>query len=176
MNIYVVRHGQTDWNVNGILQGSSNIELNNTGKKQAKNLLNELENTCFDYIICSPLKRTIQTAEILKNNSNIPMVINNSLIERYYGDLEGTSRNDISKYWNYTENCNDFNVEPIQSFFKRIFNFMDDIKENYKDKNVLIVTHYGVMIGIDCYVNGFKKNYNLDGYEFNNGTCQKYII
>ena len=66
MKIYVVRHGQTDWNVAGKCQGRTDIELNNTGIEQAKNTKEQLKNYNIDLIICSPLKRAIKTAEILK--------------------------------------------------------------------------------------------------------------
>ena len=63
MKIYIIRHGQTDWNVQRKIQGTSDIELNSTGIKQseeARKIVKELE---LDFIICSPLKRARKTAE-----------------------------------------------------------------------------------------------------------------
>ena len=61
MYLYVIRHGQTDWNVQKKVQGLANIELNETGINQAENARGLLEKENIDLIICSPLKRTIQS-------------------------------------------------------------------------------------------------------------------
>ena len=176
MNIYVVRHGQTDWNLRNVLQGSSDIELNNTGKNQATILEKNLANINFDYIICSPLKRAIQTAEIINKYRNVPIFINDSIKERSFGTLEGKKSPKISEYWDYLKNINKNNVEKVQDFFKRINEFMELIITRYRDKDLLIVAHYGVMIAIDCYINGFKPNYDLNNYFFDNATYVKYKI
>lgn len=176
MNLYVIRHGQTDWNIQSILQGSSDIPINNVGISQANQLSKLLEDINFDYVFCSPLSRTIQTAKIATNNKEVPFILDNSLKERYYGELEGTHPDNIYKFWNYFDNTDEFGVEPIQNFIKRIFTFMDNLKNNYSAENVLISTHSGVMVGIDCYINGFKKDYDLINYKFDTGTYTKYII
>ena len=69
MKIYVIRHGQTDWNVAGKCQGRTDIELNETGIEQAKQAKEQLKNYNIDQIICSPLKRTRKTAEIINERS-----------------------------------------------------------------------------------------------------------
>lgn len=176
MELYVIRHGQTDWNIQGLLQGSTNIPLNNTGISQAHQLKDLLKDIHFDYVFCSPLSRAIQTAKIATNNQDIPFIIDDSIAERVYGELEGTKPEDIYKYWNYYNNINEYNVEPIKSFLERIFKFMDYLKNNYNDKTILIATHSGVMVGIDCYINGFKDNYDLVNYRFDTGTYTKYTI
>lgn len=176
MNLYVIRHGQTDWNVNGILQGSSDIPLNNVGISQANQLADLFKNIQFDYVFCSPLSRAIQTAKIAINNQDIPFILTDSLKERCYGQLEGTHPDNIYKFWNYFDNINEYSVEPIQDFLKRIFDFLKHLKENYAVENVLISTHSGVMVGIDCYINGFKQDYDLINYRFDTGTYTKYIL
>ena len=65
MKIYVVRHGQTNWNVKGKIQGKSDIELNEKGIEQAKELKELIKNYDINLIISSPLKRAKQTAEII---------------------------------------------------------------------------------------------------------------
>ena len=176
MNLYVVRHGQTDWNIKGLLQGSTDVPLNETGIQQAEQLSKTLEDIDFGLVLCSPLSRAIKTAEIVKADRNIPIIINEKLTERFHGDIEGTSPKDIKKYWDYHANTSDDNIEPVQSFLNRIFSFMDELKEKYKDKDVLVVTHCGVMVAIDCYVNGFRDNYDFLHYQFDNGKYVKYII
>ena len=88
MNIIVVRHGQTDWNVKDLLQGRTDIELNENGKNQTIETANKLVNMQIDAIYVSPLKRTIDTAQQINNTRNLNMLIDNRLIERGFGDFE----------------------------------------------------------------------------------------
>ena len=64
MKVYVIRHGLTDWNLNGKIQGQKDIELNEIGIKQAKDAKDKFNSYNFDMIICSPLKRTKLTAKL----------------------------------------------------------------------------------------------------------------
>ena len=82
MNIYVARHGQTDWNKNGILLGSTDKSLNEKGKKQALELKKKLQHIKFDTIISSDLKRASETAKIVSNDITIKK--NKRLRERFY--------------------------------------------------------------------------------------------
>ena len=62
-----MRHGQTNWNINKILQGQTNIDLNETGINQAKAKIEEIKNLDINLIFCSPLNRAAQTAKIVSN-------------------------------------------------------------------------------------------------------------
>lgn len=84
MKLYVIRHGQTNDNVNNIINGRSNEELNETGKEQARQMKNKIEALDIDLIICSPLIRTKQTANII-NSKNIPVIFDERIIERDTG-------------------------------------------------------------------------------------------
>ena len=174
MNIYVVRHGETDWNNENKLQGNTDIELNDNGRKQAFNLAEELRNINYDIIISSPLKRAIQTANIINNNK--PIIIEDNLKERDFGDFEGKILPDLDNYWDYNKNLNSYKVENIKDFFNRVFNVVDKIINTYKEKNVLIVAHACVMIGINCYFNGLKKDFNYKDYCFENCKYVKYSL
>ena len=162
MKIYVIRHGQTDWNVAGKCQGRTDIELNETGIEQAKQAKEQLKNYNIEQIICSPLKRTI--------------------IERECGTIEGTTRkewndivkNDISIINNYNLNYNEHNIEPIQDVCKRVWNLLDEIKEKYKDRNVLIVTHGGTCRAINAYFNGIEEDGNIPSANIKNCEIREY--
>ena len=86
LKIYVMRHGQTNWNINKILQGQTNIDLNETGINQAKAKIEEIKNLDINLIFCSPLNRAAQTAKIVSNRK-IPIIYNDSLTERCFGDF-----------------------------------------------------------------------------------------
>ena len=175
MEIYIVRHGQTDWNIQDKLQGHTNIPLNKVGIEQAHITKQTLSNITFSKIYCSPLERCMQTAEII-NKNNLPIIIDDTLIERSFGDLEGCTGHNIEDFLIFEKNLNASNVEPIQSFFARIHSFLTDIINNSTDEKVLIVTHGGVGIAVDCYFNPQLTNSNLRLLFMKNCSYKKYII
>lgn len=162
MKLYVVRHGQTDWNIKNLLQGSTDVELNEVGINQAFQASNKLSSTVFDAIYASPLKRTLKTTEIINQNMNLPIITDDRLIEREFGNFEGRPGKEIDfkKYWDYDINVQENNIEPIQVFYNRIKDFLQDIIKKYDNtnKNILVVTHNGVNLAIDSLLNGMPKN------------------
>lgn len=154
--IYVTRHGQTNWNLEKKVMGRSNIPLNKNGRKQATIVRDSLFNTPIDKIICSPLLRAKQTADIINQKKQVEIIYDNRLIERDFGEFEGMNTKDFDFYgfWNYYQNNHYQYAENIQDFFQRVYEVLDDIKLTYNEKNILIVGHGGISIPIDCY---FKK-------------------
>ena len=148
MKVFITRHGQTEWNSLGRLQGRKDIELNEVGKEQA-------------LIITSPLKRARETAEIINKQFNVEIVEDDRLMERCYGDFEGITKvelkekkiqyPEIDDACNYLKNIDIFNMETIQDLCARIYECLDEITTKYKDENVLIVTHGSASIPIKCY-------------------------
>ena len=86
--IYVVRHGETDWNNKKLIMGRRNEPLNEKGIRQAKETKEKLKDIDLDLIICSPLKRTKQTAAIINEDRLIKIILADDLQERSMGDLE----------------------------------------------------------------------------------------
>ena len=70
MKILLVRHGETDYNKNKLIQGHSDIELNETGRDQARNAGQKLTEYDIDFAFSSPLKRAVETARLMLDNSN----------------------------------------------------------------------------------------------------------
>lgn len=95
MTIFIVRHGETDWNVQKKVQGKTDIELNKRGIEQAQIISQKLKNETIDMIISSPLKRTKQTAEIIAKVIDCPIFYEEGLIERSFGDFEGWKTNEF---------------------------------------------------------------------------------
>lgn len=178
MKLYVVRHGQTEWNVLKKIQGSADIPLNECGKEQAQETKLNLENINFDIIICSPLIRAKQTAEIINSGRNLDIIFDNRLRERNYGEFEGTSKSSFNYngFWSYNKNLKYTKAENIQEFFKRIYEFLDEIKIRYSDKNVLIVCHAGITKAIECYAKGMMKDEDIGPYLPDNASVQEYSI
>lgn len=161
MNLYVVRHGQTDWNINGLVQGLTDIELNSTGIDQANQVAEQLKDVNFASIYASPLKRTIETSKIINKYHNIDITLDKRIIERCFGIFEGTNglKNKYD-YWDYQLNLDDNNVESLNVLFERIKNFLSEIYELYKntDSNILIVTHGGTAIAINAVINNITSD------------------
>ena len=65
---------------------------------------------------------------------------------------------DFQEFWNYKKNVTYEKAENIRVFFNRIFLFLDEIKKKYKDKNILLVTHGGVSIAVNCYFNEIPES------------------
>lgn len=178
MNIYVIRHGQTDWNKEKIMLSTTDIELNKVGIKQAEEATKIVDKLAYDLVISSPLLRTRETTEIINRNNLKPVFYDNRIVERNAGDLEKKSTNDIifKDYWNYYLNLEYKNAENIKDFFLRVYDFIDEIKIKYKDKNLLIVTHNGVCRAIRTYFEGIVNKGNLKEIGQDNCEIRMYKI
>lgn len=161
--LYIVRHGETDWNAKGLCQGSMDIELNNVGIKQAKELSLNIDLSKIDICISSPLKRTKETALILTNNM-IDIIYDDLLIERSFGNYEGMEINAdlINSMWDYKFNDSSNNMESIQECLLRANKFLEKIKEKYPNKTILLVSH-------GCFIKAL--HFNLVGYNENTDFC-----
>lgn len=179
MKLLVTRHGQTDWNVAGKIQGSTDIELNEIGKKQAKIISEKLENTSIDVILSSPLKRAKQTAQIIRGKRNIPLVIEEKLKERYFGQLEGKTRKDFAfeAMWNYQLNTNEGNVETVHQLYERVELLLEEIKTTYQGKTVLVVTHAGLTVPLRSYLENVpKESENIHKLGIENCEIREYVL
>ena len=178
MEILVTRHGQTEWNVKRKVQGKADIELNEQGIEQAKEVQIKLKDEKIDLIICSPLIRAKQTAQIINENKNIPIIYDERISERDFGEFEGLEREkfDFSSFWSYRKNMQYEKAENIKELFNRVYAFLSDIKERYKGKKVLIVTHGGISIPIECYFKGIPNTEDLIGQGLGNCEVKKYEI
>ena len=119
-----------------------------------------------------------ETAKYISNVTGIKPVIEQDLIERNFGDMEGKpNREDcnIKMLLDYEKNYNICNVEPIQSLFKRVSDCLDKIIDKYMGKNVVLVTHGGVAQAIDIYFHGFPENKDLQSIALKNCEVREYV-
>ncbi len=158
MNLYVVRHGQTEANVNHLFNGRNERDLTEFGVEQANSLADRMKTISIDLIFSSPLKRARHTANIL-NINNIEIIPDDRLIERDYGKFNLKSVDLIkdrrSKLYDL-ENNEIREIESYKSIYDRVVSFIEEIKEKYADKNILVVTHGDVVIAIKEFLN--QKN------------------
>jgi broad specificity phosphatase PhoE len=150
MKIYLVRHGQTDYNLNDLIQGWVDIELNENGIKQSMELGEKLKDIKFDVIYSSDLKRAIQTSEIINkiNKFKSSIILDSRLREQNMGDWEGKKSSIIINenkefFIKVRENpflYNPPNGETFLQVVSRAKAFLDDLEDkNYE--NILIVGH-----------------------------------
>ena len=137
--IYFIRHGATDWNENlnkdGIkepkCQGIVDLDINEKGVNQAKETAEQLKGIKFDRVICSPLKRAKQTVDIIYNGK-VPVIIDERLIERDFGEFEGLTRKefDFDGFWNETSKMAYQRAESLANLKDRVFELLNELKQN----------------------------------------------
>lgn len=89
MKIYLVRHGETDWNLTGKAQGQSDIPLNSTGENQALSVSKYFSSINIQSIYSSSVQRALKTASIISMNHNTDPIVNDSFLEIDFGALDG---------------------------------------------------------------------------------------
>ena len=158
--IYLVRHGQTDWNLFKRINGCTDTYLNQTGIAQAKLQSENLKSISFDVCFCSPQTRARQFCEIMYKG---PIMFDDRLAEINCGEFEGTEETTeaMTLFWQAVKSGN-MGTESFEAFINRNCGLCDKINEKYKGKSVLIVTHAANARVINYYFNGKPKNYDFD--------------
>lgn len=156
MELLFTRHGETDWNIERKWQGRTDVPLNAKGLQQAEEARNKLAYTPIDLILTSPSIRASKTAEIIKGDRNIEIILEPRLLERDLGEFEGKKYDefDLAGLWSYKKNISIPQVETIHDFFDRIYGLLNQIKVNYSGNTVLLVSHGGVGIAVQSYFEG----------------------
>jgi broad specificity phosphatase PhoE len=134
------RHGQTDWNINFLLQGVTDIPMNQTGIDQVKLAAQAIRREDWDLILTSPLGRARQTAEIIYHQVGFDEVLEeNLLIERSFGEAEGLSHEQWrEKYSNLDEIPGG---ESRTQLALRSQTLLDNVSEQFSGKRILAVSH-----------------------------------
>jgi uncharacterized phosphatase len=135
----LLRHGQTDWNIDLRLQGSTDIPLNETGKEQARQAALALNPEDWDLIIASPLSRARDTAQIIAQELSMNVVIVPELIERSFGAAEGLDHASWRKL--YESHVSIEGLESLDDLRARTHLLLDLIANEYSGQRVLAVSH-----------------------------------
>ena len=184
--IILVRHGETDMNKNHLYFGHLDPSLNETGKKQlerSKCSLRKIENVDeISQIYCSPLKRCVESLDILEISKNININYDDDFKELNFGIFEGKTYKEICE--NYPEEVKRMKVEwrtfkvegseSLEELEKRVVSKLEEIFEAKKGKKILLVAHAGVIkILLSHYLVG-----NVDLYwklKIDNGAISKIV-
>lgn len=158
MNIYLLRHGETDWNKDGRIQGHTDIPLNQKGRMQVAQAAKVLADLPFnmDSIYSSPLKRAYESAEIVADKLSYDtkkIIIEPMLIERCFGEAEGlTAAEREARFPNYQYADTGYHfpgIEPYKDLLKRANTVLKKIADSRKeDENILIVSHGALLFAM----------------------------
>lgn len=166
MELYLVRHGETDWNKARRVQGSADIQLNEYGRYLAEETAKGLKDVSFDLAYTSPLLRAKETAEIILQGRQIPLIEDEAIQEMGFGEYEGMCISGPNRAPE-TPKFNKFFVdtanyipgkggETVRQFLERTGKFLDKICNNpeYAEKRILISTHGAAMMALLNNVQG----------------------
>ncbi len=150
-SIYVIRHGETDYNKIHRIQGTIDTNLNDKGVQQAEIASELLKTYEIDVIVSSPLKRAYQTAEVIANQLGKQIIIHDAFVEKDFGILQGKTLDEIEVDHGvlFTAIKGTYHVaaprgETNAAVINRVEAGLKELACKYHDKKLLIVTHGGV--------------------------------
>lgn len=163
----ITRHGETDWNLQGILQGWMDVTLNALGRQQAREMATHFDHLGFSAIWSSPLLRARETAEIIAPRIRLPYPkLHSGLMERNFGVFQGVPKQELAEL-NPVElqlitrrnPAGHFEGgETMDEFADRVLDAVADIGARYHGKKALIITHGWAMDVITRHVMGLPRN------------------
>lgn len=170
MNIYVTRHGETEWNTYWKLQGRSDTVLNEKGKEQARLTGQGFIDAGihFDRVYSSPLRRAVQTAQLMTGLSEAEIIKDERITEYCFGKAEGKTPEErkadpsLENFHNFFDNPELYvaedDAESFESGLSRTAAFWEDeiksLEKNSAVQNVLVVTHGGAMQSLLMHIDG----------------------
>lgn len=169
-HFYFTRHGQTVWNVENKICGSTDSPLTEYGLSQAKALGEKIlrEHLHIDEILYSPLSRAADTAKMISEVTKIPAKMEPRLMEQNFGKWESTPRDGLAfKHEKEKFVCSFDGGESMLRLCQRIYNLIDDLKK--EDKVYLLVAHNGISRAVQSY---FTDMTNTEFAEFGIKNCE----
>jgi probable phosphoglycerate mutase len=181
--IYLVRHGESEWNKLKMIQGQSDLPLTDLGRSQAGKIAKRLKSEKIDIIYSSDLKRAVETAQIIGKELNLNVSPDKRLREIDFGPWEGKKNKDVllkypKEYTTWLQKSYKFKIDGAETLMEvqnRTMSFVNETLDKNPDKNILIVSHnvaiksmiLGILnIGIVSYNNISLDNVSLTIIEF----------
>lgn len=170
--IGLLRHGQTDWNIDFRLQGVTDIPLNETGIQQAREVAGLIRAQDWDVLLSSPLSRARDTANIVGATSGLPATrVENLLLERSFGEAEGLTH----EQWraNYASLDRLPGGESLEELTERAWKLLDHLSQEFQGLRVLAVTHGALIRKLIRMVS--EGELPLDGQRFANASLSTIV-
>jgi probable phosphoglycerate mutase len=175
----IARHGETDWNQQGILQGWTDVTLNAQGRRQARALAGDFDPLGFAAIWSSPLIRARETAEIIAPLIRLPTPrCHDGLMERHFGIFQGVPKSELAEL-NPVElqlilkrnpDGHFEGGESMDGFADRVLGALVDIGRQHPGRKVLVITHGWAMDVVTRHVEGLPRSAILN-LKRRNGEC-----
>jgi len=164
LHLMMVRHGETEWNVQRRYQGQSDVPLSELGKRQAERIAARLTGKSIDVVYASDLERAWETADIIAKKCSLDVFSEPRLRELKFGILEGLTFEEAEEKYPETIAAwlDDFNntpegAETIDLFNERVVSLLDDLKVKHDDQTLLLVGHGGSLSEILRVVLGLSR-------------------
>ena len=182
--IILARHGETEWNVAEVFRGRIDVELNETGMKQAELLAEHLSDLKIDAVYSSPLKRALKTAEMIAGYHKLDVEVTAGLIDFDYGEWQGLPHQEVKDkykelYAEWIKNPHRVKMpagESLTEVRKRAVAVVDNVIAKYED-TVVLVSHRVVNKVLICALLGLDNshfwNIKLDTCGITTFTYQK---
>ena len=184
MEIVFIRHGQTDVNKDNRIQGAQvDAELNDYGREYAQKAAKNFDESQFDVVYSSPMKRAVETAEIFTTGQK-QIKLDDRLLEFDFGDWDGKKMADLAKKYpdvmdpwgkvnrNYVKYAP--NGETYEEFDQRCGEFLDEMYHKYSDKKVLVVAHGRLIRMMTAH---YLTNGDMDKIDtMNNSALTKFSV
>lgn len=183
-NIYLIRHGETDWNRQHRFQGKTDIPLNQLGREQAEQLIPRMSLLSIDAVYASPLLRAFETATIAVKDLKLPITKDERLMETNVGEAEGLTfeemtlkfgENGIERWRSYEERDLDFaypNGESKRQMMFRVRSAVLEISQTTQSDNIAIFAHGMVMRALTF---AFQQGIPWDIQVFSNGSIHHFV-
>ena len=166
-HLCIARHGETDWNTLGVLQGWIDVPINAIGRQQAVELAQSLLATGFDAVWTSPLIRALETARIIAGQLGLPAPsIHDGLKERNFGEIQGMPKTELAEsnplllqqILRRNPAGHFEGGESMDEFAERILDALTDIGELHIGGRVLVITHGWVMDVITRHIQNLPRS------------------
>lgn len=170
--VYFVRHGQTVWNVENKICGATDIALTGLGHEQAIETGKKILETgiCADEILYSPLIRAAETARHISEITGIPAKEEPRLREQNFGKWEATARDGVEFKKAKEQFCSSYERgESMLRLAQRIYNLLDELREQSEEKTYILVAHNGISRVIHSY---FFEMTNKEYASFGVKNCE----
>ena len=149
LTLYIVRHGETEWNKEDRIQGRLDSSLTNKGRLHAKLLGESLKDVDFTRIISSPSQRTLETAQLIKGNRDIPLIEDENLMEMHMGPWQGLTKEEIKAQYPHEYDCFMYRPDIYQNNHAETFAdmqnraqlFLSELNQIGLSGNLLVVSH-----------------------------------
>lgn len=183
--LYIIRHGETEWNKLRRIQGHSDIDLNPLGQEQAERLAVHIANHPITGVYSSDLKRARDTAQKLAHRVGAPLQTYPTLRERNYGEWEGLTIDEIKNRYSYPAvDETAYGIEAFEAMQQRANQILSELAEKHPEQTIAVVSHGGFINAFLHYVTNGEQgtgitridNTGVSVFRYRNGLWEVLSI